>query len=133
MTRQEHRVGWGCNMLAPIPRQILTDSMTLFVPTGIDVYQNPTGVTHTVANVHLQNTNEMRRTATNSEVVLRSILFVDARLSTPKLDYIALADAAQGVGAQMTVTVNTVSFTVKTADAVPDDTGKTHHWELGLV
>ena len=120
-------------MLAPIPRQILTDSMTLFVPTGLDVYQNPTGTTYAVANVHLQNTNEIRRTATNSEVVLRSILFVDARLSSPRLDYIALADAAQGVGAQMTVTVNTVSFTVKTVDAVPDDTGKTHHWELGLV
>lgn len=127
------RAGWGCNMLAPIPRQILTDSMTLFVPTGIDVYQNPTGDTYTVANVHLQNTNEIRRTATNSEVVLRSLLFVDARQSSPSLDYVALARAAQAVGAQMTTTMNGVLYTVKTVDAVPDDTGKTHHWELGLV
>lgn len=120
-------------MLAPIPRQILTDSMTLFVPTGIDAYQNPTGDTYTVANVHLQNTNEIRRTATNSEVVLRSLLFVDARQSSPSLDYVALARAAQAVGAQMTTTMNGVLYTVKTVDAVPDDTGKTHHWELGLV
>lgn len=127
------RAGWGCNMLAPIPRQILTDSMTLFVPTGIDAYQNPTGDTYTVANVHLQNTNEIRRTATNSEVVLRSLLFVDARQSSPSLDYVALARAAQAVGAQMTTTMNGVLYTVKTVDAVPDDTGKTHHWELGLV
>lgn len=127
------RAGWGCNMLAPIPRQILTDSMTLFVPTGIDVYQNPTGDAYTVANVHLQNTNEIRRTATNSEVVLRSLLFVDARQSSPSLDYVALARAAQAVGAQMTTTMNGVLYTVKTVDAVPDDTGKTHHWELGLV
>lgn len=120
-------------MLAPIPRQILTDDMALFVPTGLDVYQKPTGDTYTVTLVHLQNTNELRRTATNSEVVLRSLLFVDARQSSPSLDYVALARAAQAVGAQMTATVNSVVYTVQTVDAVPDDTGKTHHWELGLV
>lgn len=123
----------GITMLAPIPRQILTDSAALFVPTGLDGYQNPTGDTYNINLVHLQNTNAVKRTATNSEVVLRSMLFVDARLSAPRLDYVAIAAAAQAVGAQMTVTVNGVLYTVQTVDAVPDDTGKTHHWELGLV
>ena len=36
--------------------------------------------------VHMQNTNEVRRTTDNTEVVLRSILYYDCRLSKPNLN-----------------------------------------------
>lgn len=127
-------------MLTPIPRRILTDTLILSVPTGFDRYQKPLDPTvYTVKNVHLQANNETRKTAQNTEVVLRGILFVDARLSLPTLDYEALQEAAQAAGGVLTAKVTgrrggTMGpFTVLVVDALPDDEGNTHHWELGLV
>ena len=125
--------------LRPIPRQMLTDTAAVFVPSGIDRYQRPTGTTHTIAHVHIQNTNETRKTADNTEVTLRSLLFVDGRYSTPLLDLLALQESAQRAGQYMTLTVTdkrgnvTGAYTVQTVDAVPDERGNIHHYELGLV
>lgn len=120
-------------MLPPIPRRILTDTASFSVPTGFDVYQTPTYTTYEVKAVHVQNTNETKKTAENTEVVLRSVLFIDGRLSSPKLDYMSLQAAAQSAGGVMKVTIGAEAYTVLTVDAVPDDTGRLHHYELGLV
>ena len=126
-------------MLTPIPRRILRDTLTLYVPTGFDRYQKPTETAYTVHNVHLQANNETRKTADNTEVVLRGILFVDARLSTPALDYEALQESAQLAGGVMRAVVSgrggrTMGpFSVLVVDGLPDDEGALHHWELGLV
>ena len=70
-------------MLSTIPTRILRDTLTLTVPTGFDRYQKPLAPkTYTVTRVHLQSDNSTRKTATNTEVTLRGILFVDARLRT---------------------------------------------------
>ena len=126
-------------MLTTIPSRILRDTAVFSVPIGVDAYQKPTIVTKTVQRVHLQSDNRTVKTATNTEVTLRGTLFIDARLSFPPLDFWALQTGAQEAGAQMSVTVTTrqgrVSgpYTVQTIDALPDDEGKLHHWELGLV
>lgn len=127
-------------MLSPIPRRILRDTATFSVPGGFDRYQNPLNpTTYTVSNVHLQADNSTHKTAQNSEVTLRGILFVDARYSTPALDYEALQEAAQAAGGTMTVTVTNkrggVSgpFTVEVIDGLPDDEDNLHHWEIGVV
>lgn len=127
-------------MLSPIPRRILRDTLTLSVPSGFDRYQKPlTPTVYTVQNVHIQNSNETRKTSNNTEVLLRAILFVDARYSTPKLDYWALQAAVQAAGGVMTCTVTdrrggtTGPYTVLVVDGLPDDEGNLHHWELGLV
>lgn len=127
-------------MLSPIPRRILRDTLTLSVPGGFDRYQAPLDPTvYTVQNVHLQSNNETRKTTENTEVVLRAILFVDARYSAPALDFWALQTAAQQAGGVMTCTVTdrrggvTGPYTVLVVDGLPDDEGNLHHWELGLV
>jgi hypothetical protein len=127
-------------MLSPIPRRILRDTATFSVPSGFDRYQNPlTPTVYAVANVHIQADNSTHKTAQNTEVTLRGILFVDARYSTPALDYEALQEATQALGGVMTVTVadrhggSMGPFTVVVVDALPDDESNLHHWELGLV
>jgi hypothetical protein len=127
-------------MLSPIPRRILRDELTLSVPGGFDRYQQPIDPTeYVVSNVHIQNNNETRRTATNTEVVLRAVLFVDARYSTPQLDFWALQTQTQESGGVMTCTVKdrrggvSGPYTVLVVDGLPDDEGNLHHWELGLV
>ena len=126
-------------MLGRIPRRILSDTLTLCVPTGFDRYQKPTETTYTVTNVHLQASNDTRKTADNTEVVLRGVLFVDRYYSQPQLDYEALQEAAQQAGGVMRATVagrrgaSMGPFTVLTVDGLPDDEGNLHHWELGLV
>ena len=126
-------------MLSPIPRRILRDTATFSVPTGIDRYQKPQTVNYTVQNVHIQSDNSTRRSAQNTEVTLRGVLFVDARYSTPALNFWALQTQAQQAGGVITCTVTdrrggtTGPYTVEIVDGLPDDEDNLHHWELGLV
>lgn len=126
-------------MLSPIPRRILRDTATFSVPTGIDRYQKPQTVNYTVQNVHIQSDNSTKRSAQNTEVALRGVLFVDARYSTPALNFWALQTQAQQAGGVMTCTVTdrrggtTGPYTVEIVDGLPDDEDNLHHWELGLA
>ncbi len=127
-------------MLRPIPFQLLRDSMILQVCTGVDAWQKPTWHPYQVQNVHIQNTNETKKTANNTEVVLRSIIFVDTVRSTPALDYEALCQQSQAAGKPMRATVQDANgnqlgdFEILTVDPVPDvPANRTHHIELGCV
>ena len=127
-------------MLRPIPQSLLGDMMTLYVCTGVDMWQNPSWQTYAVNNVHLQNTNEVRKTKDNTEVVLRSILFIDSRLSQPVLDYGALVTQSEAAGKPLRCVVTDAmgntsgDFEVLTVDLVPDvPATRIHHIELGLV
>lgn len=120
-------------MLPPIPDKILRSTATVSVCTGVDMYQNQTYTTYTVSRVHLQPTTEIRKTLTNTDQQLRSILFVDARRSTPKIDWEALLSSAHVNGGDMRVTVRGVEYTVLSVDALRDDTDCLHHWEVGLI
>ena len=114
--------------------------MTLYVCAGIDTWQKPTWDTYVVNNVHLQNTNEVKKTKDNTEVVLRSVLFVDSRKSFPPLDYGALVVQSETAGKPMRCTVTDAQgnkqgdFEILTVDLVPDVPAiRIHHVELGLV
>ena len=120
-------------MLKPIPAQILRSTATVKVCNGVDRYQNQTYTDYTVAKVHLQPTNEIRKTLDNTEVVLRSILFVDARTSTPVLDWCSLLQTAHAKQGDMRVIVRGETYTVIGVDALRDDTDNLHHWEVSLV
>lgn len=126
-------------MLRPIPRQLLYDTLTLKVCTGMDAWQHPEWLEHTVLNVHLQDTNEVKKSADNTEVVLRSVLFIDCALSRPALDYSALAAQSQANGKPLRAVVQRGEnilgdFEVLTVDGLPDvPANRVHHWELGLV
>lgn len=127
-------------MLSPIPRRILRDTLTLSVPAGFDRYQTPLAPTeYIVTAVHLQADNSTHKTADNTEVTLRGVLFVDTRYSKPTLNYWALQESAQAAGGVMTCTVTdkrgstTGPYTILVVDGLPDDEDNLHHWELGLV
>lgn len=120
-------------MLKPIPSKILQSTATVKATTGVDRYQNPTYAEYTVKHVHLQPTNEIRKTPTNTDCVLRSILFVDARKSTPKIDWDGLFSVSHAKGGDMRVIVRDVEYTVFSVDSLRDDTDILHHWEIGLV
>ena len=120
-------------MLRPIPSRILRSTATVKVCSGVDLYQNQTYTEYTVNKVHLQPTNEIRKTQSNTDCVLRSILFVDARISTPALDWCALFTQAHSIAGDMRVIVRGEEYTVLTIDALRDDTDGLHHYEVGLV
>ena len=120
-------------MLKPIPPRILRTTATVDVCSGVDMYQNQTYTTTTIKRTHLQPTNEVRKTQDNTEIVLRSILFVDAQLSTPFFDWDAQLKAAHDVGGDVRVTVRGVQYTVVGVDSLRDDTDHLHHWEVALV
>lgn len=109
------------------------DVATLNVVTGIDQWQKQTTRTYSLTKVHMQNTNEVRRTAENTEVVLRSILFYDCRLSRPQLNIWELNNQSLQSGARMSIVYQGQTYTVQTCDLVPNDNGQPHHYELGLV
>ena len=127
-------------MLAPIPFVLLTDTATINVCTGVDIWDVPTWQSYTVSHVHLQNTNETKKAQDNTEVVLRSVLFIDAQTSLPWLNFEELAQQSQSAGKPMTCTVMTGSceglgpFRVLPVDAIPNVPAyDLHHVELGVV
>ena len=120
-------------MLKPIPAQILKSTATVKVCTGVDRYQKQTYTETTVKRVHLQPTNEIRKTETNTDCTLRAILFVDCRISTPRLDWCGLLRAAHDASGDMRVIVREVEYTVMGVDELRDDTDQLHHWEVALV
>ena len=119
-------------MLRPIPAKIMRSTAEVRVCTGVDLYQNQTYQTYTVKNVHLQPTNELRKTAENTSNVLRAILFVDRRHSVPNLDWMNLFLSAQAIAGDMKVTVLGIEYTVFSVDELMDDTDCFHHYEIGL-
>ena len=120
-------------MLKPIPSRILRSAATVKACTGVDRYQNPTYQEYTVQYVHLQPTNEIRKTANNTDCTLRAILFVDARKSIPILDWDGLFTAAHSISGDIKVVVRGTEYTVLSIDSLRDDTDRLHHWEVGLV
>lgn len=119
-------------MLPPIPAKILRSAATVTVCTGTDMYQNQMYDTYTVKRVHLQPTAEIRKTVTNTDQQLRSILFVDAKRSTPALDWDALLRSAHEARGDMRVTVRGVEYTALAVDALRDSSDRLHHWEIAL-
>lgn len=120
-------------MLKPIPSKILKTTATVKVCSGVDRYQNQTYTDYTVSKVHLQPTNEVRKTVDNTDCVLRSILFVDARISTPRLEWDTLLHQVHNMGGDIKVIVRNEEYTVMGVDALRDDTDELHHWEIALV
>ena len=119
-------------MLRPIPAKIMRSEATVKACTGVDRYQNQTYTEYTVKKVHLQPTNELKKTAVNTSNVLRAILFVDRRHSTPDLNWMNLFKTAQEIPGDIKVTVRGIEYTVFNVDELRDDTDTFHHWEIGL-
>jgi hypothetical protein len=118
---------------------MLKDSAVFHVPVSIDEYQKAVFEDFPISHVHIQNSNAVKHSAQNEEVVLSAVLFVDAKRSTPIYDFMALMAQAEATGHEMTVTVteasgNSEEYTVVIVDSVPDvPATRIHHTEIGLV
>lgn len=119
-------------MLRPIPAKIMRSTATVNACTGVDRYQNQTTTDYTLKNVHLQPTNELKKTAVNTSNVLRAILFIDKRHSSPDLNWLELFQTAQELAGDIKITVRGITYTVFSVDELRDDTDLFHHWEIGL-
>ena len=119
-------------MLRPIPARILRSTATVKVCSGVDMYQNQTYTEYTVNRVHLQPTERIMKTVTNTDQQLSSVLFVDIRHSSPNLNYAQLLHDAHDLGGDVKVVIRGFEYTVATADLLRDDTDKPHHWEISL-
>ena len=119
-------------MLRPIPARILRSTATVEVCTGTDLYQNQTYGTHTVKRVHIQPTERIVKSTGNTDQQLNAVLFVDARISSPALNWRELLESAHNLGGDMRVTVRGITYTVASADGLRDDTDRLHHWEIGM-
>lgn len=106
-------------------------TVTVKACTGVDFYQKPTEATYTIKHVHVQPTNEIRKTADNTDCVLRSLLFADRLHSTP-LNWDQVFKTAHEKGGDVKVTCRGEEYTVFTVDQLFDDTDQFHHWEIGL-
>jgi hypothetical protein len=96
------------------------------------MYQNQTYTEYTVDHVHVQPTEKIVKTKDNTDQQLTSLLFVDARRSTPALDWHALFQSAHEKGGDMRVIVRGIEYTVMGVDGLRDDTDRLHHWEIQL-
>lgn len=119
-------------MLKPIPAKIMQSTATVKACTGLDRYQRQTYQEYTVKKVHIQPTNEILKTADNTEQNLRSILFVDKKHSTPTLDWWGLFNTAHDLGGDVKVIIRGQEYTIASVDELRDDSDQFHHWEIGL-
>ena len=120
-------------MLRPIPSRILRSTATVKVCKSVDKYQKQSYNTFTVQRVHLQPTERIIKTDSNTDQRLKSVLFVDARRSSPALDWKALFQSAHEKGGDMRVIVRGIEYTVMDVDGLRDDTDRLHHWEIQLA
>lgn len=121
-------------MLRPIPLQLLKTSASLKVSQEVDRWGESTDKTITLTKTHLQASNAVKKTRDSREVVLRAILFYDVKNSLPRgVDFDALKMQADEAGECMALDIKGFTYTVETVEAVPDDRGKIHHYELGLT
>lgn len=119
-------------MLRPIPARILRSTATVKVCSGTDMYQNQTYDEYTVKRVHLQPTERIVKTSTNTDQQLSSVLFVDLRHSSPALNWAQLLKDAHDKGGDVRVIVRGFEYTVAMADLLRDDTDRPHHWEISM-
>ena len=120
-------------MLKPIPARIMRSTAEVKAAVSVDRYQNPVYQTYTVTHVHVQPTNEIRKTPEQTDCTLRSILFVDRKHSVPALDWWKLFTDAHSIGGDVKVTIRGVEYTVFSVDELRDDTDTFHHYEIGLT
>lgn len=120
-------------MIRKPPAHVYSDSAILRVCESVDKWQKPTWKEYRLSNVCLQSSSETRRTTTNTEVTLRSIMFFDSVYSTPHINLEALKIQSEKNGFQMRVVHDGADYTVEEVDVLNDEYGRFDHAELGLV
>ena len=126
--------------LKRLPRRIFRDTITLTAPGGFDRYQKPlTPVTYVIKNVHVQADNQTKKTADNTEVVLKGKVWIYPPYASPMVDVEALQEQVQKAGGLLTCMISNKAgkpsgpYTVLDVNGYPDDFDNLHHILLELV
>lgn len=120
-------------MIGTIPAQMLKDTVNIQTPETVDAWNIATSDLQTQYHVHLQSTDLFRRTANDMSATYKAVLFIDARLSFPFIDWEVLQNDAEQKGYQLQIEVNHNTYTVVSVNSVHNDIGGLHHYEVGCV
>lgn len=121
-------------MLSPIPAQMLRHTVSASIPAGTDADNRVTSSDeYTVTRCCVQRANQTVKTRENTSVTLTAVLFIDRRLTLPRLDWEKLKQNADRAGGEIRITHMGREYTVLSVGAFLDDIARVHHYELGLV
>ena len=119
--------------MKPIPWNLLRQSVTLKVPTSKDGWGTPGAYTdYSLTHVNMQQTSQTKKTVDNTLVTYNALMFYDCARSSPTVDIISLKKSAEPYG-DLLVVFGGVTYTVQAVDALRDETGDIHHYELMLL
>ena len=123
----------------PIPKSLLNQTARVMVCRETDEYRNPVWGEHTVEGVHLQagvsynrRGRAVEKTDSDTRLSMGATLFVDERLSKPRLPWREMLDSAHAAGGDMVVCVGGREYRVTACLPVVDGRGKLHHWEIEM-
>lgn len=120
--------------MKPIPVQMLRQTVRLTVPVAVDAQQTVTDAEcYYIHRVCLQTTNATLKTDSNTTTETRATLFVDARLSYPRLDWFRMKQQADAAGADMRINEDGRLYTVTNVRLLMDDHARLHHYEVELI
>lgn len=121
-------------MLKPIPIQMLRHKATIIIPTAIDSNQSVTETQEIVLRrCMIQRSDRTKVSKENTEVSLPATLYVDARLTYPRLDWEIKKQFVDTVNASIKVLFGGKRYTVYSVEAYLDDNAHVHHYEIGLM
>lgn len=121
-------------MLKPIPIQMLRHKATVIIPTEIDANQAVTGTEEiTLKRCMIQRSDRTKISKDNTEVTLPATLYVDARLTYPRIDWEMKKQFADAVNASIKVLFGGKRYTLYSVEEYLDDNARVHHYELGLI
>lgn len=121
-------------MLKPIPSQMLKDTAVLKICKSLDRWQNAEYNEITLTRVHLQTALNVSKSTDNTEKKATTKLFVDCKMSSPKIDLINAYNQSLTNGAPPRIIANGKDYEMQSINAYPDvPATRIHHYEAMLV
>lgn len=120
--------------MRPIPAQMLKQTVTVKVPAEIDSRQATVTETEIeVTRCCLQRASTTARSNRDASLTKTALLFVDAQLSRPQLDWMGLKAEADAAGGDIVILCDGVRYVATSVQEYMDNHARVHHWEVALV
>lgn len=113
---------------------MLQHKATVIIPTSIDSNQAVTATEEIlIKRCMIQRSDRTKVSKENTELTLPATLYVDARLTYPRIDWEIKKQFADSVNASIKVLFGGKRYTVYSVEAYLDDNSRVHHYEVGLT
>lgn len=121
-------------MLKPISPQMLKDTVILKICKNTDRWQNAEYDEIKLTRVHLQTVLSVAKSSDNTERRSSTKLFIDCKISTPKIDLLKAYNESLKNGAPPRIVAGEKDYSVQSIDAIPDmPATRIHHYEVTLT